>query len=95
MIFIQWILYDGDGRKKTRNIQNTKTKEKNSPFGCPPISPSIERRPTVFRHSETPKTSRTYARWDRGPSLVEQEIQGWARYEQMKAGNMIFIYVNF
>ena len=35
--------YDGDGRKTPKNIyKNKETKEKKSPFGCPPIPPSIK-----------------------------------------------------
>ena len=33
-----------------------------------------ERRMTVFQCPKTPKTSRTYPRWERGPSLVGIEI---------------------
>ena len=40
--FLQMNSYDGDGRKKTRNIYNNKETRKNPPFGCPPIPPSIK-----------------------------------------------------
>ena len=72
-----------------------KNKEKNPRLVVLP-SPRLQKwRPTVLRCPKTPKTSRTYPRWDWGPSLVGQKIQGWARYGQMKAGNVIFIHVNF
>ena len=38
---------------------------KNSPFGCLPISPSTVWWPTIFRYPRTPKTSRTYVKWER------------------------------
>ena len=68
----------GIGEKKNEIYKNEyENKGKNSPFGCPPIPPSTKLRPTVFRY---PKTSRNYPRWDRGPSLVGQKIQGWVLY---------------
>ena len=57
------MLYDGDGRK-TPEYTKDETKEKNSPFGCPLIPPSTKWRPTVFRCPKTPKTSRTYPKWE-------------------------------
>ena len=81
--------------EKSKNYTKYENKRKNSSFGCPPIVPSRKWKPTVFRCLKTPKTSQTYRRLERGPSLVGQKIQGWALYGQMKAGNMIFILVNF
>ena len=81
-------------KEKIRNIQKRKPR-KNSPLGCTPILPSTKWSPTVFRCPKTLKTSRTYPRWERDPSLMGQKIQGWVRYGQLKADNMIFIHVNF
>ena len=80
--FIYNDLYDGNGRKtpKYAKIQKLKKKEKKKfPFGCP-----------VCKNGKTPKTSRTYPRWDSDPSLVGQINTG-----QIKAGNYIFIHMNF
>ena len=76
--------------EKPINIQktNTKTKEKFPLW-------STKWRPTVFRCPKTPKTIWAYPRWEMNLSLVGQKIQDWARYEQVKADNMIFIHVNF
>ena len=57
-------------KKPKYNKTKNETKEKVSPFGCPPIPPSMKWRPTVFRCPKMPKTNRTNPRWDRGPSLV-------------------------
>ena len=54
-----------------------------------------KRRPTVFRCPKTPKTSRTYPKWERVPNLMGQKRQGWARYGQLMAGNMDFVHVKF
>ena len=80
-----------------RNIQKNEygKQRKEFPVWLSPIPPSTKWRPTVFQCPKTPKTSWTYPWLDRGPSLVGQEIQGWARYGQLKAGNMTFIHVNF
>ena len=69
------MLYDGDGRKTPKYTKDEK-KEKNSPFGCPPIPPSTKWRPTVFRCPKTPKTSRTYPKWERVPNLTGQKKTG-------------------
>ena len=88
------MLYDGDGRKNLE-IYKRRNKGKNSPFGCPPILPSTKCRPTVFQCSKTPKTSRTYAKWERAPNLMGKKRQGWARYGQLMGGNMDFVHVKF
>ena len=47
-------------------------------------SPRLRKwRPTVFRCPKTPKTSRTYPKWNGGPSLAGKEIQGWVRCGQL------------
>ena len=63
------IVYDGDGRK-TPKYTKDETKEKNSPFGCPPIPSSTKWRPTIFRG---PKTSWTYPKWKRVPNQIGQK----------------------
>ena len=68
-------VYDGNGRKTPKYIQ-IENKGKNSPFGCPPILHVYEMEADCFPVSETPKTSRTYPRWDGGPSLVGQRNTG-------------------
>ena len=40
--FLQMNSYDGNGRKTPKYIQKQKNKGKTSPFGCPPIPPSIK-----------------------------------------------------
>ena len=57
-------IYDGNGRKTPKYMQ-MKT-----------IPPSTEMEADCFRCPKTPKTSRTYPRWDGGPSLVGKEIYG-------------------
>ena len=52
-------VYDGNRRKTPKYIQS-ENEGKNSPFGCPPIAPSMKWRLTVFRCPKTPKTSQTY-----------------------------------
>ena len=69
------MLYDGD-RRKTPKYTKEETKEKNSLFGCSPILPSTKLRPTVFRCPKTPKTSRTYPKWERVPNLMGQKKTG-------------------
>ena len=59
------------------------------------MAPSMKWRLTIFQCPKTLKTSRTYPRWERDPSLMGQKIQGWSWYGQLKADNMIFIHVNF
>ena len=59
------MLYDGDGRKTSKYTKD-ETKEKNSPFGCPPIPASAKWRPTVFWY---PKISRI-------PNLMGQKKTG-------------------
>ena len=64
-------IYDGNGRKTPKYVQ-TKTKEK-FPVWLPSYPPVYEKKKwslTVFRCPKTPKTSRTYPRWDGGPSLT-------------------------
>ena len=42
MIYLQWISYDGNGRKPPNTIKRiNEIKEKFSPFGCPPILPHV------------------------------------------------------
>ena len=60
-----------------------------SPFGCPPIPPSTKWRSTVFQCLKTPKTSRTYPRWER--DLMEQKRQVWLNV----GSNMNYIHVKF
>ena len=52
-------------------------------------------RPTVFRCPKTPKTSQTYPRRERKPSLMGQKIWGWARYGQLMTDYMNYIHVKF
>ena len=64
----------GMGEKNRNTIKRMyETKEKITQFGCPPIPPSTKWRPTVFWCPKTPKTSRTYRRWERDPSLMGQK----------------------
>ena len=83
--------------EKPRNIQktNAKTKEK-FPVWFISHPPCVQNGDRLFSGvRKTPKTSQTYPRWERDPSLVGQKIQGWVWYGQLKADNMIFIHVNF
>ena len=83
------------GWQKKPKIQKRK-QEKNTPFGYPPIPPSTKWRPTVFRCPKTLQTSRTYPKWVGVPNLMGQKkIQGWVRYGQLIADNMIFIHMKF
>ena len=93
MIYLQWILYDGDGRKTPKYTKNEyENKGKNSPFGCPPIPPSTKMETDCFPVSE----NKLDLPWvERGSLSSGEKIQCWARYGQMKAGNMIFIHMNF
>ena len=75
-------MYDGDGRENPENEKKKETKEKDFPR----LVVYEKWRPTVFRCPKTSKTSRTYPRWDWGPSLVGKEIQGWARNGTIKEG---------
>ena len=88
MNFVRW------EREKNPETKKRKTR-KNSPFGRPPISTSTKLRPTVFRCPKTPKTSRTYPRWERDPSLIGQKIQGYALYGQLMTDDMNYIHVKF
>ena len=70
--------------------RNTKTKARKKSFGYPPIPTSTKWRPTVYRCPKTPKTSWTY------PNIMGQKKrQGWVRYGQLVADNMIFIHMKF
>ena len=75
--------------------RNTKTKiRKKSTVWLP--SHSTKRRPTGFWCPNTPKTRRTYPKWERVPNLMGQKKrQGWVRYGQLIADNMTFIHVKF
>ena len=77
--------------------RNTKTKtKKTSPVWLPSHPPSTKWRLTVFRCPKTPRTSRTYPKWERVPNLMGQKkTQGWVRYGQLIADNMIFIHMKF
>ena len=68
-----------DGRKTPKYKNECKNQGKNSPFDCPPIPSSTKWRPTVFRCPKTPKTSRTYPKWERDPYLMGPKRQGWAQ----------------
>ena len=75
-----WFIYNEciwwEWEKKPRNLQKAKTKEKIPRLVALP-SPRLRKwGPTVFRCPKTPKTSRTYPRWDGGPSLVRQRKTG-------------------
>ena len=74
MIFIYkiWFMYNevmGMGEKTPKNIYTRKKTRKNSPFGFPPIPPSIKLEADCFPVRKKPETSRTYPRWDRNPNL--------------------------
>ena len=75
MIFIYkiWFMYNdmiGMGEKKPRKIYVHERKQgKNSPFGFPPIPPSIKLEADCFPGRKKPETSRTYPRWGRNPDL--------------------------
>ena len=57
--------------EKPRNMYKRKTR-KDFPFGCPPIPPVYENGGRLFSGvRKTPKTSRTYPRWDWDPTLVK------------------------
>ena len=90
------MLYDGNGRKKNRNTikRRNETKEKISAL-VPSHPLSTKWRPTVFRCPKTPKTSRTYPKWERDPRLMGQKIQVWARYGQLTTDGINYIHVKF
>ena len=98
-IYNLWFIYNecymmGMGEKK-REIQiNEKLKPRKKFPVWLNFHPFLRLR-NCGRCPKTPKTSRTYPECDRDPSLVGQEIQGWARYGQLKTGNMNYIHVNF
>ena len=74
-------VYERDWEKKKKQKQKMKPRKRFSPFGCPPILPSTKWRLTIFR---CVKTSRTYPRGERDPSLMGQKaIQGWVRCGQL------------
>ena len=54
--------------EKPRNTYKRKTR-KNSPFGSPPITPSIKLEADCFLERKEPKTNRTYPRWDGNPNV--------------------------
>ena len=86
----------GMGEKSRNAIKRKKRKpRKNFSFGCPPIPPSTKWRPTVFRCLKTPKTSRTYPRWERDPNLMGQKRQRWVRYGQLMTDDMNYMHVKF
>ena len=64
------MLYDEDGRK-TPKYTKDETKEK-----IPRLVESTKWRPTVFQGPKTPKTSRTYPKWERVPNLMGKEKTG-------------------
>ena len=68
-------IYDGDGRKKPEN-EKTRNQGKIPRLVALPSPRQRKWRPTVFRFPKIPKTSRTYPRWDGGPSLVGQRNTG-------------------
>ena len=54
----------GMGEKTPKKIYYTRKKtRKNSPFGFPPIPPSIKLEADCFPGRKKPETSRTYPRW--------------------------------
>ena len=61
------------GWEKNPEIYTNENQGKNSPFWDLPSSRLRKWKPTVFR---CPKTSRTYPRWDRCPSLVGKRNTG-------------------
>ena len=79
-------------REKPRNIQKDKQRKK-FPIWLPSHSPVYKNRGRLF--SGVQKQA--------GPTLGgtgilvlwDKEIQGWVRDGQIKAGNLIFIHVNF
>ena len=57
-------------------------------------SPCLQKwMPTVFRCPKTPKTSRTYHRWDWGPNLVGQRNSGLGAEWDNKRGQVIWFFI--
>ena len=73
MFYLQWILYDGEGRKTSKYTKKKKTNTKNKEK-IPRLVESIKWESTVFRCPETPKISLTFPKWERVPNLMEQNI---------------------
>ena len=61
--------YAGNGRKNPEKTYIYEKQGKNSPFGFPPIPPSINFGGRLFSGSKIPETSRTYPRWGGVPTL--------------------------
>ena len=57
-------------REKPRNAKTNKKTRKKFPVWFPSHPPTTIWRPTVFRCPRTPKTSRTYPKWESVPNLV-------------------------
>ena len=68
MIFIH-DLYTMNVMGMGENPEINEKQGKKSPFGCPPIPPSLRSEADCFPGWKEPKTSRAYPRWDRDPNL--------------------------
>ena len=58
----------GMREKNPKNIYTRKTRKK-SPFGFPPLPPSIKLEADCFPGRKKPERSRTYPRWGGNPNL--------------------------
>ena len=65
----------GMGEKTPEKYIYMKTRE-NSPFGFPPIPPSIKLEADCFPGRKKPETSRTYPRWCGNPNLQGKRNKG-------------------
>ena len=73
--------------------RNTKTKRKKSPVWLPSHLPVFKMEADCF---PVPENTETYPKWERVPNLMGQKKrQGWVRYGQLIADNMIFIHMKF
>ena len=59
--------------EKPRNTKMNKKKRKKFPVWLPSHPPSTKWRPIVFRCPKTPKTNRTFPKWEGVPNLMEQK----------------------
>ena len=73
--------------KKIPKYTKDKTKEKIPRLVALPSPRYTKWSPTVFRCPKTPKTSRTYRKWERVPNLMGQKKIGWVRYGQLMLGD--------
>ena len=79
----------GMGEKPRKNICTRKTR-KNSPFGFPPVPPSIKLEADCFPGRKNRIQAGPTLGWAGIQSTKIKEINGRARYGSIKAGNMIF-----